>query len=411
MALHNLEVFQNELAVSNVHTTIIRKDNSNLSMIDNGFRLHLYGTYPYETMFTQLKQYVKPNTILQIIDNFNFMYYMVFVPSHCLNEEDSPYFIIGPFLNLKLPAEDIHGILKENQVPEHLLTDITSLYDSLPIIHNIPMFVSFILHLAHEYLGEVYTVTDTSKYLSPLFQTIQPVIDIEENSEIALSSIEERYKVENQLIAAITSGDYKRALLLHQKFTTFYIKPRTDNVVKNTQNSLIILNTLCRKAVEFADVHPLYIDELSRKIAISINHMNTMRELKNIETDILHKYCLLVVNHSMKGYSLVTKDIISYIDFHYMEELSLNFFADMFNLSKTYLSNLFKKETGSTLTDFIHHVRMRKAITLLNSSDLTITSIATACGYNDISYFIRIFRRTYGMSTKQYQKSVLRLPY
>ena len=124
MALHNLEVFQNELAVSNVHTTIIRKDNSNLSMIDNGFRLHLYGTYPYETMFTQLKQYVKPNTILQIIDNFNFMYYMVFVPSHCLNEEDSPYFIIGPFLNLKLPAEDIHGILKENQVPEHLLTII-----------------------------------------------------------------------------------------------------------------------------------------------------------------------------------------------------------------------------------------------------------------------------------------------
>lgn len=120
-----------------------------------------------------------------------------------------------------------------------------------------------------------------------------------------------------------------------------------------------------------------------------------------------HKYCILVQNHAMKGYSPVIKEIISYIDFHYAEDLSLNFFAEKFNIAKTYLSNLFKKETDTTLTEFIHQVRMRKAITLINSSAIPVSAIASACGYNDINYFIRVFKRTYGLSPKQYQKTVV----
>lgn len=110
----------------------------------------------------------------------------------------------------------------------------------------------------------------------------------------------------------------------------------------------------------------------------------------------------------MLGYSKVVKEVISYIDFHYAEDLSLSFFAELFSVSKSYLSGLFKKETGVTLTDYIHQVRNRRAITLINSSSLSITTVAASCGYNDINYFIRMFKREYGMSPKQYQKSILK---
>lgn len=89
--------------------------------------------------------------------------------------------------------------------------------------------------------------------------------------------------------------------------------------------------------------------------------MSSLSDVNALSSEMIHKYCLLVKNHAMKGYSAVTKEIISYIDFHYTEDLNLNYFAGMFNMSKTYLSNLFKKETGVTLTDFIHQVRMRPA--------------------------------------------------
>lgn len=411
MNLTCLELFQNELTVSNINTAILMKDGSNLSMIDNGFRLHLYKNYKYDSIFDFLQRHSKPDTIVRFTDDFKFIYYVVFIPQQFLKEEESPYFIIGPFLKMRMSAEEILSILVDNNVSEQLLTDISLLYDSIPIVDNIAVFESLIINVVYRFFQREYTVIDSSNHISPLLQTFEKPQTVEENSRIAIASIEERYKVENQMLEAVAAGDYKRASIFHQKFITYYIQPRTDNLIQNTQNFLIILNTLCRKAVEQGGVHPLYIDDLSRRIAILINSTTTIRELKNIESDIIHKYCLLITNHSMKGYSLVTKDIISYVDFHYMEELNLNFFANMFNLSKTYLSNLFKKETGSTLTDFIHHVRMRKAITLLNASDLPITSIATACGYNDISYFIRVFRRTYGVSPKQYQKSILHITY
>ena len=120
-----------------------------------------------------------------------------------------------------------------------------------------------------------------------------------------------------------------------------------------------------------------------------------------------NKCCLLVKHHAMKVYAPVIREIISYIDFCYMEDLSLNLFAEKFNMTKTYLSALFKKETGDTLTAYIHTDRMRRAITLINSSSSPVAYIASACGYNDINYFIRIFKRTYGLSPKQYQKSIL----
>jgi len=68
---------------------------------------------------------------------------------------------------------------------------------------------------------------------------------------------------------------------------------------------------------------------------------------------------------------------------------------------------LFKKETGTTLTDYIHTVRMRKALTFLNGTSLSIQTIASVCGYSDLNYFIRIFKRRYGLSPKQYQKSIV----
>ncbi len=155
-----------------------------------------------------------------------------------------------------------------------------------------------------------------------------------------------------------------------------------------------------------AGVLLLYIVDFSTRFATEINRLVSPEALDTLMSSMIREYCLLVKNRAMKGYSTVTRQIVSYIDFHYTEELSLTYFANMFNLSRAYLSDLFHRETGTTLTDFIHQVRLRRAITLLNTSTLPITAIATACGYNDINYFIRRFKKAYGLSPKQYLKFI-----
>ena len=58
------------------------------------------------------------------------------------------------------------------------------------------------------------------------------------------------------------------------------------------------------------------------------------------------------------------------------------------------------------MTDYLHKARIRQAIFLLNSSHLSIGDIATACGYTDFNYFIRVFKKLKGISPKTYQKRI-----
>ena len=122
---------------------------------------------------------------------------------------------------------------------------------------------------------------------------------------------------------------------------------------------------------------------------------------------------ILFVLLTMASYDVVGIWVVFYIvdvykrqDFHYAEPLTLAFFADMCHVTKSYLSSLFKKETGSNLTDYIHGVRIRHSLQLLNSTTLPIHVVANGCGYTDVNYFIKIFKRIHGISPKQYRNQM-----
>ncbi len=405
METNNLKLFRQTLSVSNVNTVLFKKDGSNVELGDNRFRMRLYENYSYDQDLVCQK--IKPGALVYVKDEFLHSYLFLRVPESYVTEDDTELMSLGPFLEKHMEDGDILEIMRDNHIPEHLLANISSFYDGLPVVENTDTLESLVLCLATGLFGQEYHIVRLPEYDTVFLGYNQAVQQFHEDPELALASIGERYEVENQLLDAISAGDYDHAHSVFQKFLTYRITPRAEDPVRNQQHIAIIFNTLFRKAVERSGVHPLYIDDLSTKFAVLINKTESMNALDSLTKEMVHKYCLLVKNYAMKGYASVTKEIISYIDFHYTEDLSLNFFADMFSLTRTYLSSLFKNDTGTTLTDHIHQVRMRKAISLINSTALPVTVIATTCGYNDINYFIRIFKRTYGLSPKQYRKSII----
>lgn len=408
MELNGLDLFKKVLNTLNLNSVILKKDGSNLELVDNHFRHRLYEGFSYRESMELFRNLSGETTVIKHTDNFFFTYLLLHIPEEYLAEDETSILTIGPFTERRPGPEEVYQIMLDNHIPERLLLDVCSFYDTIPSMENAPSQETTLLSLSSGLFGREYHLEQLPAD-SVLFHNSSNIFStVKDNPQIAKDSIAERYEVENELMAAISAGDYNKARGLYGKLLSYHIRPRTENPFRNQQHFTIILNTLCRKAVELGGVHPLYIDDLSTRFAVLINEMNSFSDISALIGEMIHKYCLLVKNYAMKGYSAVVKEIISYIDFHYTENLSLNRFANMFNMSKTYLSNLFKKETGTTLTDFIHQVRMRKAITLINSSALPITAIATACGYNDINYFIRIFKRTYGLSPKQYQKTVMR---
>ena len=85
--------------------------------------------------------------------------------------------------------------------------------------------------------------------------------------------------------------------------------------------------------------------------------------------------------------------VLEYIDCHYTEPLRLKQLSAMANMSPHYFCRLFKNLTGKSPTEYINHLRLNKASILLRDSQLNITEIAMAVGFNDSNYFSRMFKK------------------
>lgn len=102
----------------------------------------------------------------------------------------------------------------------------------------------------------------------------------------------------------------------------------------------------------------------------------------------------------------IVSSVQAYISAHYGEQLSLDQLAQQFYLSSSYLSRLFKRETGTTLTTYLQNVRIEAAKNLLRTTALKSYEVAERVGINDPVYFSRIFKKITGLKPKDYRHSV-----
>jgi two-component system response regulator YesN len=93
-----------------------------------------------------------------------------------------------------------------------------------------------------------------------------------------------------------------------------------------------------------------------------------------------------------------------YIHNHFQEEISLNDAAELVYLNPKYLSELFKKETGITFTDYIINYRLEVAKEYLEDARFNINEVAELVGYKDIKYFSKLFTKIVGISPSKYKK-------
>ncbi|MBQ3912069.1 MAG: AraC family transcriptional regulator [Lachnospiraceae bacterium] len=145
------------------------------------------------------------------------------------------------------------------------------------------------------------------------------------------------------------------------------------------------------------------------------NHVENL--LLGIQSEIHHKkpgYRLAVMNrlasllifahrHAEDGQSTHSSlpknpkhqkvdDVAKYIATNCTSPLSLESVADTFFVNKCYLSRIFKEITGFTINEYINVHRIQKAQELLSSTDMSVTDIASECGYESLTYFEKVFK-------------------
>ncbi len=106
-------------------------------------------------------------------------------------------------------------------------------------------------------------------------------------------------------------------------------------------------------------------------------------------------------------HQILAEAIRDYIDKMYDEyELSAAYVADILKISPAHAGRVFKEYTNMTIPEYINYVRLKKAMEWMKSSDLTIVEIMAKVGYQNESYFYKVFKDKFGMTPRAYVKSI-----
>lgn len=94
---------------------------------------------------------------------------------------------------------------------------------------------------------------------------------------------------------------------------------------------------------------------------------------------------------------------IKYIETNYKENIKLDEIAQRAHLTPNYFCEVFKKMTGKTVVEYRNEMRIKESCLLLNLPSSNITSVSLDVGFNDLTYFERVFKRYTGLSPRGYR--------
>ena len=153
------------------------------------------------------------------------------------------------------------------------------------------------------------------------------------------------------------------------------------------------------------DIYEILPQEKSAGLNQEIDRLYRTNDFQEV-TELLNEGIRLLeqsfaINPQMEHREIETAK--QYIYAHYDEELSVDMLAEQVFLAPSYLSHIFKKETGQNLSKFIKALRMEKAKEMLEQTHNMIVNISYAVGYPNVSYFCQSFREYYGVSPQKYR--------
>ena len=110
-----------------------------------------------------------------------------------------------------------------------------------------------------------------------------------------------------------------------------------------------------------------------------------------------------IVENDTSGKNTVEKEMVSYIQQNFTGKILLKEFGEQFHLSEKYISRYFKEHFHIKISQYVTYLRLEHAKHLLQDTDIPVTEVAMQSGYQNVSYFIRSFKKTYGMSPLKYR--------
>lgn len=374
-----------------------------ISSIMNTEMYSLFGVGPDGLSVKEHLGELETNTVYKYTDNFGLCYRYLILPS-----SRSQMLIIGPYLSAPVSSKKIFEIGENMGLGARSVRYLEEYYQEKTVLsEESALFVMLDTFCEFIWQDPSFAIVDVNRDYNIPVSPINEFSHSDNFDDVIMSMkvMEKRYEYENELMQAVTLGQIQKESLL-TLFSEHGFERRVADPVRNSKNYCIIMNTLLRKAAENGGVHPVYLDRVSSDFASKIEQLSMESDTLEIMRNMFRSYCRLVRKHSMKKYSKIVQNTILLVDSDLAADLSLHSLARNQNISSGYLSAIFKKETGKTVSEYIREKRIKHATHLLSTTRLHVQTVAMHCGIMDVQYFSKIFKRQTGKTPKEYRESM-----
>ncbi len=268
--------------------------------------------------------------------------------------------------------------------------------------HGAPILDTVRVNDAAELMGAVFAAkspssedSDNSEFLNDVYKVV---------AEIRLKNTDD-YPVtlEHDLQEAIMLGDTARSReLLNRLLGYIFFCSNADlHTIKSRVLELLVL--LSRSAIAGgADIKQIF--------ALNSNYIKQLSGFQNLErlsvwlTGVLNRYIGYVFDFSDAKHADVMHKVTAYVKTHYHEKITLADLSQQVYLSQPYLSKIFKEEMQCSFTAYVNSVRIEQSKHLLVDTSLSLVEVANAIGFDDQSYFTKVFKNTVGISPGRYRE-------
>jgi len=235
-----------------------------------------------------------------------------------------------------------------------------------------------------------------------------------QEKEIEEKNLKEKYidpiEMERMLFASLRRGDNIEA----QKILVNLLKIHYANINSNLTDknkmaafklrAIELAVLLSRAAADPKDVINNSALETTNRCFMQIEGSNNFNEIADILSAITEKMAGMIFSfHGVRHFSALRK-AERYIWKNYTRKLSLQEIAEASGLSAPYFSTVFKEEMGENLSNYLNRLRVEKAATMLVTTDVPISGVAFACGFEDQSWFSKIFKNNTGFTPGKYRE-------
>lgn len=204
---------------------------------------------------------------------------------------------------------------------------------------------------------------------------------------------------------AVQSGDIKKVKETMSPLDSEGFGSLSDNPVRNLRYHLIISIAMITRYCMEAGMPAEEAYTLSDLYIRNADVVSTTKDISSIHKEMVFDFTKRM--RRLKTEQVYSKPICQCLDYIYdylHTPISLEDLATHVNLTPSYLSALFKKQVGTTISAYIRALRIDAAKNMLRYSDYTPIEIGNYLCFSSHSYFIRIFRQETGMTPRAYQQ-------